>query len=156
MTDEIDEMFPDPTLRKSFTERVGGPPVRTDGEALPALPRGMKEYEPWGYQAGGRADEGCTVYSWVDGTTISTGTHFPWRLYLGCDFHDDTELRILLPHRIIVVEGQKLDDLRHRLGRQAVAFIQQCNPGIWNLTPETTRVDRIQICQANDIVRRPK
>ncbi len=149
MSDDLDEMFRDPTLRRSFTEKVGGPPAKA--EALPALPRDMKEYEPWGQMAGGRTDEGCTVYGWFDGTTVPIATDFPWRLYMGCDLYDDTELRILLPHRVIVIHGQKLDDLRQRLRRYGVSFIQQYHSGIWHgLQCEHAQVTAVEILGTND------
>ena len=143
MSDDIEEMF-DLEPRRTFTDRVAKRSTASDTQIQ--LPSQLTNYEPYGYLGGGRAEEGCAIYTWLDGTQIPTGTEFPWRLYMGTDFHNDTELRILLPHRIILIEGRRLDELRQKLRRGSVNFIQEFHAALWPLpTTSSPLIEKIQI-----------
>lgn len=139
MDDDLDALFGAP--KRSFAERVGRQP-----ETAPPLDaqRDDKGYEAFGVMPSGSITESCDVRFWADDKPV--GVEFSYRLLLQVAYWGDEELRLHLPDSLIVIEGRNLKELRSRLGRRAVHYVQQHHPGIWPMAqPSAPVVERIEV-----------
>lgn len=136
MSDDFDLMFGSaPKPRPRFTERVGGAPAEEPPSA--ALGEGAAStaaYRAFGFLPAG-VGEACEIAGWVDGTDIAEGIEFQYRFLMDVGFTGENELRLYLPNCIVVVQGRMLRDLRKRLARRTVTFIQQWNAKVWKERP---------------------
>lgn len=146
MSDEFDQIFgARPAPRPTFTDRI----ARAEG--LPDAPpkesvAGTGPYKPYGYLPTGNVGEGCEVARWVDGTEVQEGIEFQYRFLMQIGFVGDEQLRLFLPDCIVVVEGRQLRDLRKKLARRMVTFIQQWNPRVWPAPPTGEPIiERIEV-----------
>ena len=144
---DYDKVFGTTKAAISHLERLG----RADapGKGAPPIVEtvGSGHYKPYGFLPTSSIGQTCDVQRWVEGTDIPEGLEFPYRLMLQVAYTGEHHLRIHLPDCIIVVEGKHLTDLRKKLNRHQVTFIQQYNSRVWNALPENgeTIVERIEI-----------
>lgn len=131
----------------SFTDRVS----RGDsfgGRADPAAETsvGSGPYKPYGYLPTGNVGESCEVRSWVKGSDVAEGVVFQYRFLMQVGFVGDELLRLMLPDAIVVIEGKGLTELRQKLARRMVTFVQQYHPGIWPGSPSGEPIiDKIEV-----------
>lgn len=132
----------EPPARPSHAERVD--PARSDAEREP-LSREKKEvlvgatdYHPYGYMPGGAQD--CDVQAWNPlRADMPEGVVFDYRLLLrigygALDLSNETMfLRLFLPECIINIEGRYLHDLKARLRRREVSFMQEFSPMVYQM-----------------------
>ena len=138
-----------------FAQRLGGkaePAALTDqsgGNAVTVV--GSGAYKPYGYMPAGTFNASCEIVRWIDGTDEFEGIEFPYRLLLEVTFSGDEQLRLHLPTCIVVIDGKQLRDLRRKLMRQQVTFMQQYSPKVWpNAKPQGEA-----IIEAIQVVRPP-
>lgn len=134
MTDDFDEVFGGRkrvmTPAPNFAGRLGrSEPPQTTGEPV-ELTVGSTGYKPYGYFPSA-VGETCDVRGWMDGTDIPKGSVFQYRFLMDVAYVGAEEIRLFFPTGIIVIEGQRLNDLRDKLARRQVTFIQQFNPKVW-------------------------
>ena len=151
--DEFRDAFGiDPKPKRSFVERVS--PERTaeavgrawkdDEPAETGVDKpsgevivGSGDYHAYGYMPGGATD--CDIQSWMPlRPDIPEGVCFDYRLLLHIGYGGlevDSEasdattgkmyLRLFLPECVIHIEGAHLHDLKSRLRRREISFIQE-------------------------------
>ncbi|MDO8381015.1 hypothetical protein [Phenylobacterium sp.] len=146
MTDDFDKVFgARPTPRPSFTDRLAREQGLPDGMPKEGV-AGSGPYKPYGFLPTGNVGEHCEVRSWVAGTETAEGISFPYRFLMHTRFVGEEQLRLFLPDCIVVIDGKGLRELREKLGRQIVTFIQQWNPRVWPAPPVGEPiVERIEI-----------
>jgi hypothetical protein len=116
---------------------AAGPAESTAGTGL---------YKPYGYLPAGNVGDTCDVRRWMPSTDIAEGIEFQYRFLMQVGYIGAEQLRLFLPDLIVVIEGAQLTDLRRRLARRQVTFIQQYSARQWP-TPPTGEplVDKIEI-----------
>lgn len=118
-----------------FAERVG----RADGAAQPSdgkeVSAGSGEYKPYGYLPSGNIGETCDVQRWLEQTGIAEGIEFQYRFLMQIGYVGEEQLKLFLPDCIVVIEGMYLKDLRKKLARRQVTFIQQYSAKVWPTPP---------------------
>lgn len=132
-TDDFNEVFGGgPAARPSFVQRTGR------AEVLPSEPQGevagSGPYRPYGFMPAG-TNECCDVQRWVDGTQIAEGIEFQYRFLMQIGYVGEEQIKLFLPDCIVVIEGQRLRELRKKLARRQVTFIQQYAPQVWPSPP---------------------
>ena len=147
MTDEFDEIFGrGVTPRPGFAERVkpniNPPPSSQVAESVV----GSGPYKAYGFLPTGTIGEACDVRWWMPGTETIQGIEFQYRFLMQVGYVGDHELRLFLPDSIVVIEGKRLTDLRKKLARRMVTFMQQHNPRVWPVPPtDEPLIERIEI-----------
>lgn len=132
MTDsDFDKAFGSAARPPSFVQRVGKPDAATNGEASV----GGSAYKPYGFLPTGTINETCEVVRWIEGTEIPEGIEFQYRFLMRVAFVGEEQLRLFLPDCIVVIEGDHLLDLRKKLARRQVTFMQQWSPRVWAARP---------------------
>ena len=145
MTDDLDGIFSRQPQRPSFTERLGQSLSKASAE-LPEESAGSGLYKPYGFFPSGGVGESCDVRRWVDGTDTPQGIEFSYRLLLQIAYTGEEELKLALPDCIVVIHGKQLNDLRKRLARRTVTYMQQYHPGIWPLpAADEAIIERIEV-----------
>lgn len=115
--------------RPSFAARVGR------AEPAAAAPPGEEAagsgaYKPYGFVPAS-VGECCDVQRWLDGTEIAEGIEFQYRFLIQVGYVGEEQIKLFLPDCIVVIEGRRLRDLRRKLARRQVTFIQQYSPLVW-------------------------
>ena len=138
--DDFDEIFGGkPKPRPTFAERVGQSPPRVDrsdpiagmaAEAATEKPT-SDLYKPFGFMPAG-VGECCDVQRWIDGTATPEGIEFQYRFLMQIGYVGDEQLKLFLPDCIVVIDGVHLRELRKKLARRQVTFIQQFSPLVWS------------------------
>ncbi|MDH4745873.1 hypothetical protein OMP43_17750 [Sphingomonas sp. CBMAI 2297] len=133
--DDFDAIFSgqSPTPR-SFVQRVGRAEPVPAPAPLPEDMPGTSVYKPYGSMPAG-GSESCDVQRWLDGTQIAEGIEFQYRFLMQIGYVGDEQIKLFLPDCIVVIEGRFLRDLRKKLARRQVTFIQQYTPLIWGPPP---------------------
>lgn len=134
MNDDFDAIFggrPTPKAKPTFTERFAPQPAAA-ASAAPAHEGATTSgvYKPYGFMPAG-VGESCDVQRWLAGTDIAEGIEFQYRFLMQLGYVGEEQLKLFLPDCIVVIEGRHLRDLRKRLARRTVTFIQQFNPRVW-------------------------
>lgn len=135
MSDDFDAIFSGRQGTKpTFVERTGrvvkpeiAPEPATAGSGEVALPN---TYKAFGFLPTA-VGESCDVQRWVDGTEIPEGIELQYRFLLQIAYTGEEELKLYLPECIVLITGQNLRDLRKKLARRQVTFIQQYSPKVW-------------------------
>jgi hypothetical protein len=130
---DFDRVFGGATAaRPGFTERLGRAGIPGADGSLPAeSATDPRQYRAYGFLPTGNVGETCEVARWVDGTDIPEGIEFQYRFLLSVAYHGETELRLHLPEAIVVIGGRQLRELRKKLARRQVTFIQQWSERVW-------------------------
>ena len=135
MTDDFMSTFsPRP---RSFAERVGGSDAPADA-LLPLKEEvvGNGPYKPYGFLPTGTINETCDVQRWLDGTEMPEGIEFQYRFLMQIGYIGEEQIKLFLPDCIILIEGKNLRDLRKKLARRQITFIQQFNTRVWPKHPD--------------------
>ncbi len=119
----------------SFTERLGRGDAKAEpGEAKEETANGGV-YKPYGYMPSGGIAETCDVQRWLENSQIAEGIEFQYRFLMQVGYVGEEQLKLFLPDCIVVIEGSYLRDLRKKLARRQVTFIQQYSSRIWPDAP---------------------
>ncbi len=128
MSNDFDDVFQN---RGGWAQRVSEP--RVQPEAVEQRP------EPGAYRAFGYTPtddlETCDIAWWLGGDTPQ-GQEIQYRFLVRVGYFGDECLQLMLTDAMIVIEGKNLRELRKRLTRAKVTFIQAFNPRIWPKPPE--------------------
>jgi hypothetical protein len=131
--DDYQELFGGgrPVERPSFAARVG----RAEPAAAPPVGTPTEEAGSGAYKAFGfvptSVGECCDVQRWLDGTPIAEGIEFQYRFLIQVGYVGEEQIKLFLPDCIVVIEGRRLRELRRKLARRQVTFIQQYSPLVW-------------------------
>lgn len=148
MSGEFDDVFGSGS-RPGFTERVARPDGHATQEAAEAS-AGSGPYKPYGYLPAGGLAECCDVQRWRPSSTVAEGIEFQYRFLMQVGYVGDEELRLFLPDCIVVIEGKNLRDLRKKLARRQVTFIQQFSGSVWPSLPPADEavIERIEVARS--------
>ncbi|WMS45345.1 hypothetical protein RDV64_23515 (plasmid) [Acuticoccus sp. MNP-M23] len=157
---------PDVTTRPSHAERVA--PQRSDG-ARPQADTpiehkiGSTDYKAYGVLTGGSSD--CDVRKWKElRMDLPEGVMFDYRLlsmvsYSALDLDGiEQEIDLMFPDCIIRLIGRHLDDLRLKIRRRQVSFIQEYSPMVYKtpvdrLPDDEPVITKIYVMQGGDQMR---
>ena len=155
LTDDFDGAFDArATPRTSFAERINPSPARP-AQLQDDVAPDDGSYRAFGFFPSGTVGEVCDVRRWIDGTDISEGIEFQYRFLMQVGYIGEEELRLFLPDCIILIEGRHLFDLRKKIARRAVTFIQQHNRRLWpEIGADAIYIERISILRPES--NRPK
>ena len=146
MSDEFDQVFG--ARRPSFAERVGREPSPDPQPTPPEGAVSSEPYKPYGFLPTGNVGESCDVQRWIENTEIAEGIEFQYRFLMQIGYVGEEQLKLFLPDCIVVIEGRFLRELRKKLARRMVTFIQQYNPRIWAMPGNgemvITRIDVVR------------
>jgi hypothetical protein len=142
MSGDFDEMFQS-KAGGSWAHRVAEPQVDAPDEGEQAV--GSGPYKPYGFTPS-QDLETCDITWWLKGQ-IPRGQEIQYRFLVRVGYLGDEDLQLMLTDCIIHIEGKNLRDLRKRLTRRRVTFIQAFNPTVWpQLPPEgEPLIERISI-----------
>lgn len=119
----------------SFADRVG----KTEAQPATAEPKGETAgsgpYKPYGFLPTANVGETCDVQRWLEKTEIAEGIEFQYRFLMQIGYVGEEQIRLFLPDCIVVIEGMYLRDLRKKLARRQVTFIQQYSAKVWPTPP---------------------
>jgi hypothetical protein len=123
-----------PVGRGPFAAHVASTAVqpRRDGKAGAAE---SAVYKPYGLLPTDGISETCEVVRWIEGTEIPEGIDFQYRFLMQVGFVGEEQLKLFLPDCIVVIDGRNLRDLRKKLSRRQVTFIQQYSARVWPAVP---------------------
>ena len=140
---DFDRAFGTKARPTSFAQRVGKPEAAPSAEASV----GSKAYKPYGFLPAGTINETCEIVRWIEGTEVSEGIEFQYRFLMQVGFVGEEQLRLFLPDCIVIIEGERLGDLRKKLARRQCHFVQQYSSKVWpNGKPKGEPViERIEI-----------
>ena len=150
MSDDVDALFGEKP-RPSFTGRLyserqplPGPPVAAPEPAELSADAGV--YRPYGFMPSNTVGESCELRGWMPGTVTEQGIVFQYRFLMEVGYVGDGMLKLVFPASIIAIEGQRLTELRQKLARRMVTFIQQYHPRQWPTPLEgEPLVERIEV-----------
>lgn len=87
----------------------------------------------------------CDIAWWL-GNDTPQGQDVQYRFIVRIGYVGDEQINLMLTDAIITIEGKNLRDLRKRLSRRRVSFIQAFNAGVWQRPPHSEPlVERISI-----------
>jgi len=135
----------------SFAERVGkadAPPAATAEPKETSV--GSGAYKPYGFLPTGNVGETCDVQRWVDGTELAEGIEFQYRFLMQIGYVGEEQIKLFLPDCVVVIEGLYLRDLRKKLARRQVTYIQQYSPKVWPAPPPKGEpvIEKIQVIRS--------
>jgi len=131
MSDEFDQIFGGTSGTRPFADRVARPQAVLPSADGPEV--GV--YRPYGHLATGDICETCDVQRWLDGTDMPEGIEFLYRFLLRIEYVGSEEIKLFLPDCIVVLGGKNLRDLRKKLARRQVTFVQQYSARVWHSPP---------------------
>jgi len=130
--DDFKDVFGSKPPPSSFTQRVGKPDATlAEGEAT----AGSGPYKPYGFLPTANMNQTCDVQRWLEQTGIAEGIEFQYRFLMQIGYVGEEQLKLFLPDCIVVIEGMYLRDLRKKLARRQVTFIQQYSSKVWPTPP---------------------
>ncbi len=130
--DDYSELFGDRSpQRPSFAERYARPAAGAQPNESVA---GSGTYKPYGFLPTA-VGECCDVQRWLDGTDVAEGIEFQYRFLVQIGYVGEEQIKLFLPDCIVVIEGRLLRELRKKLARRQVTFIQQYSSLIWPAPP---------------------
>ena len=135
MTGRDFERTADAVATQTFTQRLGrGQPLP---QATPAKepPISHDAYRAYGAMVAEGIAETCDIQGWLENTQVATGLEIQYRFLMQVGYVGEEQLKLFLPDCIVVIEGSYLRDLRKKLARRQVTFIQQYSSRVWNSAP---------------------
>jgi len=153
--DDFNEVFGSKPKPPSFAERVGkaDPPAAAaaGGDETKA---GSGLYKPYGFLPTGNVGETCDVQRWLEKTEIAEGIEFQYRFLMQIGYVGEEQLKLFLPDCIVVIEGMYLRDLRKKLARRQVTFIQQYSAKVWPTPPPKGEpiIENIEVVRPDPVV----
>jgi hypothetical protein len=149
--DDFDKVFGSTPKPTSFAQRVAKPDAElADGETA----AGSGPYKPYGFLPTANMNQNCDVQRWLDNTQIAEGIEFQYRFLMQIGYVGEEQLRLFLPDCIVVIEGMYLRDLRKKLARRQVTFIQQYSPKVWPTPPPKGEpvIEKIEVVRPDPVV----
>lgn len=139
MSSEYDDIY---RRGPGWTQRVGeGRPLPPD---TPARSTDDGQYRAFGATPAEDL-ETCDITWWLGGAT-PMGQEVQYRFLIRIAYVGDEQIQLMLTDAIIVIEGKHLRELRKRLSRRKVSFIQAYHAGFWPPPPAGEPiVERIEI-----------
>lgn len=133
----FEQAFGGTAFRRTFVDRLGRAETAEPAAEPKAQTAGTGEYKAYGFLPSGNIGDTCDVQRWIDGTDTAEGIEFQYRFLMQIGYVGEEEIKLYLPDCIVVVTGRNLRDLRKKLARRQVTFIQQYSGRVWP-TPPTT------------------
>lgn len=130
---------------QSFAERISGQ-QEVPAPAPSAEATDTAIYRPYGFLPIGTINETCDVQRWMDGTQTPEGLEFQYRFLLQIGYVGEELIKLFLPDCVVVIEGQNLRDLRKKLARRQITFIQQFSSKVWLSRPAVADAIVEQVC----------
>ena len=124
MTHEFEEFLSRP--HTSWTGRTGKEPPKE--EDLPTAPEDGR-YKAFGFAPGDDL-ESCNIGWWLT-ADVPQGQEILYRFLIRVGYIGDDDLHLMLTDCIIHIQGRNLRELRRKLARRRVTFIQAFNPMTW-------------------------
>lgn len=147
MTHEFEEFLARP--HTSWTGRTAKaatapPPVTDDYDAEPT-----GAYKAFG-SAPGDDIESCSITWWLT-ADVPQGQEVMYRYLMRVGFIGNEELHLMLTDCLIHIKGRNLGELRRKLARRKVTYVQAFNPNTWPLPQDGQPVvESITLMQPND------
>jgi hypothetical protein len=123
------------STRATFASRLGRADLKPNGEEAKEQTVGAGPYKPYGYLPTGNIGETCDIQGWMENTEIAQGVEVQYRFLMQVGYVGEEQLKLFLPDCIVVIEGRYLRDLRKKLARRQITFIQQYSPRVWPAMP---------------------
>jgi hypothetical protein len=144
MSGDFDELFQ--RRNGGWAERAGGArPTPQEPAADPAPVPEEGAYRAYGYTPTDDL-ETCDIAWWLAGD-VPQGQEIQYRFLVRIGYLGDDQLHLMMTDCIIAIEGKNLHELRKRLARRKVTFIQAYNSQIWAERPVAKEpiIERIAI-----------
>lgn len=129
MSRNYDDMFHRPNA--GWTQRVGEPTEAVEDEPARSTEDGL--YRPYGVTPTDDLDS-CDIAWWL-GHDTPQGQDVQYRFIVRIGYVGEEQINLFLTDAIISIEGRNLTELRKRLRRRKVTFIQAFNPKRWPILP---------------------
>ena len=136
---------------QTFAQRLGR--SETAPQAAPGeQTAGSGAYKPYGFLPSGTIHETCDVQAWVENTQIAQGVEVQYRFVTRLEYFGEEQIKLFLPDCIVVIDGMYLRDLRKKLARRQVTYIQQYSPRVWQQAPGKgeTLVEKITVTRPSE------
>lgn len=142
MSREYDELFQ--RQPGGWAQRVGSELPPTPAPEAPARSTEDGLYRAYGTTPTDEL-EGCDIAWWL-GHDTPQGQEVQYRFIVRIGYVGDDQINLMLTDAIISIEGRNLRDLRKRLSRRRVTFIQAFNPRVWpKPADEEPIIERVSI-----------
>jgi hypothetical protein len=125
----------------TWAQRTAAPrPAANEAEAV-----GSGAYKAYGFTPTDDL-ETCDVAWWLNGA-VPQGQTFQYRFLVRIGYLGDDELHLMLTDCVLHIVGKGLRDLRAKLARRKVTFVQTYHPTIWPVQPPPNEpiVERVQL-----------
>jgi hypothetical protein len=130
MSDDFDAIFQHP--KGAWAQRVADPrPAPEEAESAATVDA---PYRAYGFTPADDLDT-CDIGWWLTGD-VPQGQAIQYRFLVRVGYIGDDQIHLMLTDAIIAIEGKHLHDLRKRLARGRVTFVQAFNPKIWSAPAE--------------------
>ncbi len=134
----FEQAFGGTAFRRTFVDRLGRQEAPAEAAAEPRADMpGGQEYRAYGFLPSGNIGETCDVQRWMDGTDTAEGIEFQYRFLMQVGYVADKEIKLYLPDCVILIEGRNLHEVRKKLARRQVTFVQQFSCRVWRERPES-------------------
>jgi hypothetical protein len=132
---------------QTFTERLGRGQPALQPTTAKELPAPNDAYRAYGAMAAEGIAETCDIQGWLENTQIATGLEIQYRFLMQVGYVGEEQLKLFLPDCIVAIDGMYLRELRRKLARRQVTFIQQYSAKVWPTPPPKGKpiVERIEI-----------
>jgi hypothetical protein len=112
---------------ESFAERLNKV-VLAETRDQTAVGSGL--YKPYGYMPSG-VGESCDIQRWIEGTEKPTGVEVFYKFLIQLGYVGEEQIKLYFPDAIIILDGSNLLELRKKLARRQITFIQQWSSRVW-------------------------
>lgn len=119
---------------QSFASRLGRSEAPTASEPKQET-AGSGPYKPFGFLPTNGVGETCDIQGWMENSDTPQGVELQYRFLLQIEYVGEEQIKLYLPDCIVVIDGMYLRDLRKKLARRQVTFIQQYSPRVWPQAP---------------------
>ncbi|MBS0473092.1 MAG: hypothetical protein JSR60_18625 [Proteobacteria bacterium] len=120
---------------QTFAERLGRGEAKPETAAAGEQAAGSGPYKPYGFLPTGSGNETCDIQGWVESTEVAQGIEVPYRFVTQIQYFGEEQIKLFLPDCIVVIDGMYLRDLRRKLARRQVTFVQQYSSRVWKSAP---------------------
>lgn len=153
--DDFNDVFGKKPKPPSFAERVGKPDAPAAGGDSNEAKAGSGPYKPYGFLPSGNIGETCDVQRWLEKTDIAEGIEFQYRFLMQIGYVGEEQIKLFLPDCIVVIDGMYLKDLRKKLARRQVTFIQEYSPKVWPTPPPKGEpvIEHIDVVRPDPVVK---
>ena len=144
------------STKATFTERLGRADAKPTNGEVKEETVGDGAYKPYGFLPTGNIGETCDIQSWLENTETAQGIEVQYRFLMQVGYVGEEQLKLYLPDCIVVIDGRYLRDLRKKLARRQVTFIQQYSARVWPAAPVKGEpiIEKIEIVRPEPVERR--